>query len=511
MKICTAEQMRIIDRAASDLGGIPSVLLMENAAFACVREIKKLNVKKVGIFCGKGNNGGDGLAIARLLFHLGYDVTVFLVFGCDFSGDAFINYDIAEKTGIKITEITDSSDLEYYISAQDLVVDAIFGTGIHGEITGYAFDVIETVNKSAKKVLSVDIPSGVNSDTGEVCKIAVRADITVTFAAYKCGMFLYPGADYTGKIVVSDISIPKYLIEKSIAETIDENFASKVFPKRSDNAHKGDCGKIFIVGGSVGMTGAVTLAAEAAMRSGAGLVTVGIPESLNRIMEVKLTEAMTLPLPEQDGALCPNALDTVLEQMKKSDVLLIGPGMGRSEYTQKLVCDILLNSRIPTIVDADALFAVSQNPDVLDSCSCNLILTPHTAEFARLVNLMPEEKERLPLSAEYASGKGVTLVLKGHHTIVTSPGGKQFINTSGNSGMATGGSGDVLAGMTAAFAASVPDETDAAALAVFLHGLAGDSSVKRLGKTSLTASDICNGISSAITYITTGKSDSNML
>lgn len=504
MKVCTAEQMRKADRAAVDTGGIPSIVLMENAAIACVREIEKLKPKKVGIFCGKGNNGGDGLAIARHLFNKGYDAEVFLVCGSDFSGDASINYDIAEKTGVHITEITDTEFSEYYISSCDLVVDAIFGTGIRGEIVGIAHEVIDAINLYAKKVLAVDIPSGVDSDTGAVCSCAVKADITVTFAAYKIGMFLYPGADFVGKVVLADISIPEYIIELCEIETevFEKSRAAKLFPKRYENSHKGNYGKIFILGGSKGMTGAPVLAAEAALKSGAGLVTVGIPESLNGIMEIKLTEAMTLPLPEENGYLTENALNVVLEQLEKSDVLLIGPGMGRNERTQKLVCEVLLRSKIPTIVDADALFALAKYADILDSCGCNLIFTPHDAEFARFVGNESAQDGRVQAAKKFAADNGITLVLKGHYTVTTSPGGKQFINMSGNSGMATGGSGDVLAGIIAALLPTIGDETDAAATAVYLHGLAGDLAAEDVGKTSLTAADICKNISRAITNIT---------
>lgn len=509
MKVCTAEQMRKIDRTASDLGGIPSIVLMENAAIACVDEIKKLSVRKIGIFCGKGNNGGDGLAIARHLYNKGYEVEVFLLFGSDFSKDALINYDILEKTGAKIIEITDDSPTEYYISAQDLVVDAIFGTGIHGEISGTAFDVIESINIYSKKTLSVDIPSGIDSDNGRVCSVAVKADMTVTFAAYKRGMFLYPGAEYVGEIIFSDISIPDYIIKNCGIDinTADKFLAKKLLPKRADNAHKGDCGKVFVAGGSVGMTGAPALSSLAALKCGAGLVTAGIPASLNQIMEVKLTEAMTLPLPEKDGMLSSEAVNEIKCRAEKSDVLLLGPGLGRSEEVNVLVSEVLKYSRVTTVVDADALYAVSQMPDMLVSCGCSLIFTPHEAEFARLVGKTTEEvsENRLELSKKFAAENGITLILKGHHTIVTSPDGRQYINTSGNSGMATGGSGDVLAGMTAAFAAAGLEETEAAVLAVYIHGLAGDIAAEKLGRLSLTALDICDNICSAISNITGSK------
>ena len=515
MKVCTAAEMREIDRCASELGGIPSIVLMENAALACVLEIEKLNAEKIGIFCGKGNNGGDGLAIARHLINRNYKTEIFLVCGSEFSGDALINYEILEKMGAKITEITDTTLLEYYILTQDLIVDAIFGTGIHGAVTGIAADVIEAINTHAEKILSVDMPSGVNSDSGEVGSVAVRADITVTFAAYKRGMFLYPGAGFTGKIVLSNISIPAYIIENcNISLNLaDEDFVSKLLPKRFDNSQKSDYGKVFIVGGSRGMTGAPSLAAEAALRSGAGLVTVGIPESLNAVLEEKLTEPMSLPLPEHDGFLSDSSVIKIIDKMSTSDILLFGPGIGRFSECSEILRHILSKSRIPVIVDADGLFALSKAPDILNSCGCNLIFTPHEMEFARLCGKSIEEvtSQRLELSKEYAVDNGVTLVLKGHHTIVTAPDGTQYINATGNPGMATGGSGDVLAGMIATFLACGLDETDAACLAVYLHGKAGDFAAASEGEISMSAGDICKNIKKAISYITSGKKSDFML
>ena len=513
MKVCTAAQMHEIDRRASEIGGIPSIVLMENAAMACVNEIEKLAPKKVAVFCGKGNNGGDGLAIARQLACRGYSVEVFLVLGSEFSGDAYINYEILEKTDVKMTEITDTSLLEYYILMQDLIVDAIFGTGIHGRVEGIAAEVIDAINLHAKKTLSVDIPSGVNSDTGEVVTTAVKADITVTFAAYKRGLLLYPGADFAGKVITSDISIPQYIIDGLDIDInlIDEKMITGLFPARKADSHKGDYGKVFIMGGSVGMTGAAALAAKAALAGGAGLVTVGIPESLNPIMEVKTTEAMTLPLPEKNGAFAERAYPR--EKAENSDILLFGPGVGRSEQIQDLLSDILSHSTVPVIVDADGLYALSKNLDMLNSCGCNLIFTPHEMEFARLIGKSADEvrANRLELSSQFAAENGVTLVLKGHHTIVTAPDGTQYINTTGNAGMATGGSGDVLAGLIAAFGAYLPNETDAAILAVWLHGLAGDIAAAKSCMTSVTAGGICENIKNAISKITGGKSSDFMI
>lgn len=515
MKICTAAQMRSMDSDAIKKVGIPGIILMENAAIACTKIIERLSVKKIGIFCGNGNNGGDGFAIARHLMGKNYEVTIFLVCGEEFSKDAFVNYNILRKMGANIIKLTEDNFSEYDITSGDLIVDAIFGTGVHGEIMGLAADVIKRINNNAKKVLSVDIPSGVNSDTGEICSVAVKADITVTFAAYKCGMFLYPGADFCGKIYIDDICMPETVTEKSdiAAKTIDVEMVKKIIPKRHNNSHKGDYGKILIIGGSEGMTGAPTLSAAAAMRSGAGLVTIGVPKSLNLIMEEKLTEAMTLPLPETNGGISENSYEKIFEKMKISDVVLLGPGCGRSDECCSLILKILKNSEIPIIIDADGLFALIGNLEALKDCSCEVVLTPHEMEFARLIDcdLEKVKNNRMRLAKEFAKKYKVTLVLKGHYTIITLPDGTQYINTTGNAGMATGGSGDVLAGIIAALLPVCENKAEAVMAAVCLHGLAGDLAAEKYGEISLNAGDIVNALSSAFSKISTGKNEDFMI
>ncbi len=504
MKICTAAQMREIDRTAEELGGIPSIVLMENAAIACVQAIEGLPAarRQAGIFCGRGNNGGDGLAIARHLMNRGWAVTVYLVCGTAFSQDASVNYEILSKMGAKMIEVLDTDFLEYEIQRQDVVIDAIFGTGIHGEITGLAADVIESINRWAETVLAVDIPSGVNADTGEICGCAVQADVTVTFAAYKMGMLLFPGAEYMGKIMVADISIPEYIIsgQDFHRNITDGKLVRKLLPKRRENSQKGNYGKLLIVGGSIGMSGAPAMAARAALKSGCGLVTVAVPAGLCDILETKVTEAMTLPLPERDGHVSLDAYAKIEEKMRDSDALLFGPGIGRDAEAGRLLEKILSGAKIPVLLDADALFLVAGHPEILDACGCSLVFTPHAMEMARLAGRDVEDVERnRPEAAErFAQDKGVTLVLKGKHTIVTSPDGTQYYNITGNSGMATGGSGDVLAGMAAAFLARGMEETDAAVLAVYLHGRAGDLAAEKYGKESMTACDIIENIGNAL-------------
>lgn len=500
-KACYAVQMREIDRCATEIGGIPSIVLMENAAAASVDVLKKkfgtLCGRRAAIFCGKGNNGGDGFCVARHLLNLGVEVKVFLVCGTSFSRDAEINYNIISKMNAEIIELCDVPD--DYIASCDIVIDAIYGTGIRGVIDGLAYDVIHGINKFSKYTLSLDIPSGVNADTGEVCAIAVKADTTVTFAEYKIGMFLYDGADYMGDIVRADISIPQYIVDrqKITVNITDDDFVRENFPKRRDNSHKGDYGKVFIVGGSTGMTGAVYMASQAALNMGSGLITLGIPKSLNNIMENKLTEVMTLPLDDFDGGLTVGACGKIIEKMNSCDVILFGCGIGRSPEIKEVLRRVLKEAEVPVVIDADGLFAL--DTDMIADCSADVVLTPHNAEFARLSGgEIPLEKDRLTVGREFAEKYGITLILKGHHTLVTAADGVQYINITGNNGMATGGSGDVLAGMTASLIARGVSADKASVLAVYLHGRAGDIARDALGENSVTPTAVIDSIPKAI-------------
>ena len=507
MKAYFAEQMRSVDRAAEEKGGILSIVLMENAAAACMKELEKIpdiHKKSVAVFCGKGNNGGDGFALARRLYNAGIDVSVFLVCGTDFSGDAKINYDIIRKMDVNIDVISDTENLKYIIRAFDITVDAIFGTGIHGTVRGIAYDVIDEINKNAKYVLSVDVPSGINSDSGEICGVCVKADKTVTFAAYKVGMLMFPAADFTGETIVADISIPQYITDDIPGITvIDKDFVNSVIPKRRNNSHKGDYGKLLIIAGSRGMTGAAYMAAESAMRSGCGLVTLGICESLNGVLEEKTTEVMTLPLPDTDGHLSQKAAEALADKINSYDAALIGPGLGRSDDIKAVVRRVLEVSKVTVIIDADAINAVCADKSVLSKCSCNLIFTPHSAEMSRLCGMdIPYiEKNRLSVSKEFAEEYGAAVILKGHHTIVTGSDLTQYINITGNAGLAKGGSGDVLAGITAAFAARGMDEASAAAAAVYVHGLAADIAVSGRSMDWLSAGDVIECIPKALDKI----------
>lgn len=504
-KACTAQQMRAMDQNAINEAGIPGIILMENAALRCVEELESdfisLKDLKIGVFCGKGNNGGDGFAIARHLVRLGASVSVYLVCGSDFSGDALINYEMLENVNCRITEDFTCLDLE--LQTFDIVVDAIFGTGINGEIHGTAFDVIECINSNSSYVLSVDVPSGIDSNSGNVPGICVKADKTVTFAAYKLGMLCYPAADFTGEIKAVDICIPENVHDNIRCFVTDRDFIKKHFPSRTDNSQKSDYGKILIIAGSSGMTGAAYMASQAALYSGSGIVTLAVCDELMNILEEKTTEVMTIGLASENGHLSSLCIPQLAEILPGYDAVLFGPGLGRHKDIEEILSELVKICSVPLIIDADGLFALSKNKAMLNECNCSVILTPHEMEMSRLIDSDLDYiiNNRFEASSAFAEENGVTLILKGHHTIVTSPDGSQYINTTGNSGMATGGSGDILAGITASLAARCTEEYKACAMSVFIHGAAGDAANDEFGAEGVSAMRICQKLSQTIKEI----------
>lgn len=503
--VCSAEQVRRIDADAVSCAHIPSIILMESAAAACVRALEEKHPRRAVILCGRGNNGGDGLAIARQLCSAGVETIVILVNGDNFSGDALINYNMLSNFRTTENGSTvgiydfEAENTDLYISSADAVIDAIYGTGLHGEVTGNARRAIEAVNRYSRFTLSVDIPSGINADTGEICGVCVRADVTVTFAAYKKGLLLYPGAGYTGKIIIDRIFIPENIIRGNNTGNI---FAVKPenlrIPERAANSHKGDYGKILIAGGSRGMSGAPVMAAQAALMSGGGLITAAVPAEINPVMENKLTEVMSIPLQDFRGEMTSAAAAQILE--KDSDALLFGVGAGRGEDIVYILEKLIQNYDKTLVIDADGLFALSKNPEMLHRKKCEIIITPHEGEFARLTGKAVPEMKRIDMARGFAEKYGITVVLKGSRTI-TANADSVYINMSGNAGMASGGSGDVLAGMITAFAARGLPPCEAAVLAVGLHGIAGDIDMETGDIESVTAGGIIRNIPDAYAYI----------
>ncbi|MBU2702929.1 NAD(P)H-hydrate epimerase [Sporomusaceae bacterium BoRhaA] len=517
MKVATAQEMKQIDRKAIDMYGIPGVVLMENAGTAIVKCLEKVNGsltgKKVIVLAGKGNNGGDGFVIARHLANHGAKVKVFLFCSQQaIAGDAKVHLAILVQMGLDIMEISGERDwdrLKIALSFADYLVDALVGTGFHGRLSATLEQAVSFMNQSGKPIYAVDIPSGVQGNDGQVTTQAVKAAYTVTFGLPKPGLLIYPGADYAGKIIVDDIGVPTNLltsgeIKQNVITALD---VLERLPKRTASCHKGDMGWAFIVAGSEGFTGAAALAAQGALRSGAGKVTLGVGESIYSIAATKLTEVMVKSLPDKvGGVLTRDSLPAIQSFLAQADVLALGPGLGRDERTLSLVTELIQSVQLPLVIDADALYAVAKDPSVLGSSQALCIVTPHPGEMAALTGLTIEEiqSNRLAVARQYAAEWKSIVILKGAATIVAFPDGEVYINTTGNVGMATGGTGDVLTGMITAFIAQGCSSHDAAIIGVYLHGLAGDLLAEN-SPVGMTAGDLAQAIPAAVCGIYTGK------
>ena len=501
MRLLNGAEMRAVDRAATEKFGIPGKLLMENAALAVVAEVGSVlggfAGKRAVIFCGTGNNGGDGFAAARHLLSRGMDVRVFMLGSPEqLSGDAKLNYEILYLNGTEVQQITEQRQinlLRLAVFNADIIIDAILGTGLSGEVEGIILSVIELINDSGSRVIAVDIPSGLCAERGLPLLIAVKADATVTFGYAKIGLVLPSALPYTGRLVVAGISLPAEALEyvDSRRELVDIDFCRRWLVKRDRESHKGDYGHVLVVGGSLNMPGAPCLAAAAALRAGAGLVTAALPKCACLSGSLNYREAMLLRLPDSaDSALNSDSLEKLLGH--GATAMVVGPGMGRTEETAELVYQLLPQLKCPVVVDADALYFLKNRQDIAASVNIPLVFTPHAGEFARLSGLTAEEIEsdRLGTAADFAAEWGVILVLKGAATIVADPDGRIFVNSSGNPGMATGGSGDVLAGVIAALLAQKLPPVMAAAVGVYLHGLAGDLAAADKTETAMIAGDI---------------------
>jgi NAD(P)H-hydrate epimerase len=503
MFIVTSQEMREMDRLTIESFGIPGIVLMENAGRATaqvlLREIPHLQNKKVGVMAGKGNNGGDGFVIARYLAENGVCVTIYLLTQKEkVKGDAASNLYLIEKMNIPVEEVPDSTAFASYLldlTQHDLWVDAILGTGLQSDITGLYKEVIDFLNCTGRPIFAVDIPSGVNSDTGQVCGICTKATTTVTFGLPKIGHVIYPGRECVGNLSVVDIGIPQVIIDQVSPKhklLLAEDIACSM-KSRLPEMHKGSAGHLLVVGGSPGKTGAAAMTCLAAMRTGAGLVTLGTAKSLNDIMEIKLTEAMTAPLPEtEQNALGISAYDEILSLLNGKKALAIGPGLGTASETENLVRRLLTDILLPTVVDADGLNALQGHLDLLKKMKVPPILTPHPGEMGHLLSMRAAEiqKKRISIARDFASEYQVFLVLKGACTIIADPEGGIIINPTGNPGMASGGMGDVLTGIIAGLLVQGYTPLDASRLAVYIHGASADALAKTKGPIGYLASDV---------------------
>ncbi len=512
MKILTSAQMKEIDRKAIAGLGIPGTVLMENAGIRVVEvlvsAVEGLDAEAdVVIVAGKGNNGGDGFVVARHLHNMGLRPSVLLLAAKDeVKGDAAVNLDIASKMGIPIAEIVSTEVWKRFrkaLASADLIVDAVFGTGLTKPAEGLQARVIEDINAAPGFKAAVDIPSGLSSDTANIIGPAVRADLTVTLAAPKIAHVLPPAEGLVGRLFVAPIGIPPALFDDPglKVELIERPDVLPLFAARLSDTHKGTYGHVLVVAGSRGKTGAASLAAKAALKMGAGLVTVATPASCLPMIARSMDELMTEPLAETSrGTIGFGAVSRVLELLKGKDALLLGPGISTDPETSRFVLALLPRVRVPMVIDADALNIVASKPDVLVSLRAPAILTPHPGEFARLTGLATEAilDDRIGTSASFAASHKVHLVLKGHRTIVACPDGGIHVNSTGNPGMATGGSGDVLGGMIASELAQERDIAAATISAVYAHGLAGDMGADALGEKALTAGDIIRFLPKAL-------------
>ena len=515
MRVLNTDQMREADRRTIDDIGLPSIVLMENAGRQAVAAMEAafedLSESRVAVLCGRGNNGGDGFVVARTLVQRGVEALVFLLGSvAEIKGDARANLEILGRIGLTVVEINDAQEWELHfseVSECDVIVDAMLGTGFHGRLTGLFETVVADVNGLGVPIVAIDLPTGTSADSHQLEGEAIEATMTVTLAAPKIPLVFPPADSHAGDLVIADIGIPHPLIDEldgPYLELLTRERMREIVPARAADSHKGDFGRVLIVAGSLGRTGAAHLAAIGALRSGAGLVTIATPRSCAPIVAAMAPEYMTEALDETPARTVDfAALDRVLEI--QADVIAVGPGLGQDPGTAAFVHGLVERAGVPLVLDADALNAFIGEPDrLMGRDGVDVIITPHPGEMARLLNTSIEavQHDRLTHAREFATAHKVHVVLKGHRTIVAGPDGRSFVNLTGNAGMATGGTGDLLTGMIAAWFGQLLDAEAASTLAVYLHGTAGDLAEADEGEAALLASDVAARIGDAILELT---------
>lgn len=487
--ILNSREMKLCDENTMRRRGMLSAVLMERAALATMQEIVKRYpnpVTKVLVVCGSGNNGGDGVAVARLLYLKGYNVTIYFAGNREkATEETKRQMFIAEQYGVKISD-------EYPKDIVDVIVDALFGIGLSREVTGKYAEILQKMTEQDGYKVAVDIASGISADTGAVMGTAFAADLTVTFGFIKAGQLLYPGTEYTGELKVADIGIDEQSLyeikpDLKMLEISDLNR----LPRRVNRSNKGSYGKLLILAGTKQMAGAAVFAAKAAYRMGCGLVRVATVEENRMILQEQVPEAVLAVY--NNGT---DVVEFVETQLHWADAVVAGPGIGQSDLSERMLYELLKRIQVPCLCDADALNLLSKHPDWWKLVQSPLVITPHLGEMARLTGRpITEIRDRLVQTAqEFAMEHQITVVLKDARTITAQPDGQSYINVSGNHGMATAGAGDVLSGVVGALLAQKLDMHLAAALGVFIHGLAGDAAAERVGHCAMMASDIVDGL-----------------
>lgn len=514
MRIVTGNEMKEIDQWAQRKLGIAGEVLMENAGRGCADILENyfsLDNLRVMVLCGCGNNGGDGFVISRHLHNRGANVLIILLGKAgNLTGDALTNYRIARKAGLDIVSTVKKDKVQNLIGKfqPEATIDALFGTGFSGKPKGISSQVIELINDLNSFILSVDIPSGINSDNGQDRGLSVVADATATMCLPKLGNYLYPGRAYAGDLWLVDIGIPYLAIKKGPLTLLTHRDMHQQLPFRMPQANKGTFGYVLVVAGARGYSGAACMAAKAALRVGAGLVRLATPTGIADAVESQLVEVVKVPLPQTDSeTISYKALDRVLMLSEDSDVVVVGPGVTTNSDTKKFIINLILNLKTPFILDADGLNCIADNPKLLRKVRTPKVLTPHPGEFSRIIKRSSHEIDQDWVKAAMQSAQDFdsVVVLKGAPTIIAEPNGHAYLNPTGNSGLATAGSGDVLVGMIGGFVAQGLTLAHASALAVHLHGLAADLGIKKLNAYSLTAQDLFTFIPKAINFLTEEK------
>lgn len=490
--LANANISREIDRLSINEYGLPSMVLMERAAYECARVIKSESNKKDTILavCGRGNNGGDAIAAARILHEYGLKVSIYLTcMESELSEQSAAQYRIALKSGITVADA-------FEIFKYNIIIDGLYGIGLNRNICGSNAELIDEINNSESRVYAVDIPSGINASTGKIMGKAVKADVTITFGLEKTGIVLYPGNDYAGRVVVANIGFPHAAVDSvNPYEFIYDNSDLRIMPERKKLSNKGTYGKVLVVAGSKGMCGASFLSAKAAYRTGCGLVKILAPEENRSILQCQLPEAL---LSVYGDNVC-DSDDLISNQIDWADSIVVGPGLGQNHTAEFLVKLVIGKAKVPVIIDADAINIIAKMGKYDEVIKAdNVIITPHLKEMTRLCDCSIEDiREDIVGTAGRCSSNNIIFALKDARTIV-SDGKRKYINISGNNGMATAGSGDVLTGIIASLAAQGMDCYNAASLGVYIHGLAGDLAASEFSKSSMLASDIIESIGSVL-------------
>jgi len=503
--------MRKIEEVAINEFGIPSLLLMENAAAGiakhCLNALEGKSRPSVAILCGTGNNGGDGFALARLLHGQNIETTVILAGPANAlkggpARDAALYMGIVKKLGVPILEFSQAGEeaTRACIAQSDLAVDALLGTGLDRDVRGDFLRLIEIINKYAKLVISVDIPSGVNSENGRVMGCAVKAALTVTLGCAKTGLYAYPGAAYAGAVRIDGITLPPALLSAAGGSdgggaVITDSDARLMLPPRPSRANKGSFGKVLLLAGSDEMPGAAALSASAAYAAGGGLVVACVLPRVASVINCTQREVITRLTGGEGGEFCKGDMAAVEKEMNGADVILAGPGIGRGAGAAGFVSALVAvcqSRQVPLVLDADALFALAGSPDVLRGVKAPCVVTPHPGEMGRLAGLSIKEILDCPLEVALGFSRkyNVVTLLKDAHTVIAGPGGGFFINTSGNNALSKAGTGDVLAGLVAGFIAQGMDVLDASALGAYIHGKAGEAAALERSRYGVNAGDL---------------------